>query len=161
MIDWYMLFTPLVVLPIMLLFAFVGCTSDWIGEADPTGLYSKKMTLVVTLQGGFQGGPLPPMVTSVKFEWLIDSETLGQKSSDHESAATLVNGQFLVNPIQEVVWSHETVMCQPTVRVVDGPNALELLRPKQSTIDESGDHWVFELVPPQAPGDSYQLHDVT
>jgi hypothetical protein len=35
MIDWYMLLAPLVVLPIIQLFAFVGCDLEDYGTADP------------------------------------------------------------------------------------------------------------------------------
>jgi hypothetical protein len=46
MIDWYMLLAPLVALPIILLFAFVGCDLEKTGTASPNG----KIRLTYSLQ---------------------------------------------------------------------------------------------------------------
>jgi hypothetical protein len=58
--DWFLLLTPILLLPILLLLSFTGCGPGTIGEPSVTFILHDNLLLVPA-----------PVVTKVDFQWII------------------------------------------------------------------------------------------
>jgi hypothetical protein len=99
MIDWYMLLAPLVVLPIVLLFAFVGCSLEQYGGLEP---------LQVTLQWSDPLGDSWPGADRLKFEGHLWTSTWTENESVTSAALEplpySVNLGFGGAPYEEIMF---------------------------------------------------------
>ena len=60
-LDWFLLLTPLLLLPILLLLSFTGCGTGTIGEPSITFVLHQNLVLVPS-----------PVVTRVHFQWIAE-----------------------------------------------------------------------------------------
>jgi hypothetical protein len=150
MIDWYMLLAPLVVLPIVMLFGFVGCSLEQHGEADPT---------TITLFLVDPPKTYWPAAHKVTFSVTITSEKLTYQESQSLSSTSLEQppDSFpLEMPLSFYAPSHQVLDCYVDFTGHDASgikigSALPPCYPGpcKKTIDSDGDgpHWRFKAAP--------------
>jgi hypothetical protein len=107
-VNWFLLLTPLLLLPILLLFSFTGCGTGTIGEPSITFVLHDNLILVPD-----------PVVTRVDFQWI--GEGLGpeeivsveEPTLIRDDSGTVVAHEFRY-PVErfrpDEIW---TVTCRP------------------------------------------------
>ena len=143
MLDWYMLLAPLLVLPIILLFAFVGCSLEDTGEAEG---------LAIVLQWK---NDLGPDVSKISVRAVINSNTYTNKEGTKETSspeslhgATPDAPSGLVIPFPKQ--SPEYVACDLYCTFFDMSGEFTIWGFKEGVPGGEGRAWDFELL--QSPG---------
>jgi hypothetical protein len=161
MVDWYMLFAPLILLPVFLLFAFLGCGLDEEGGAPP---------LTVTLRWPKSLGS-----DAVKLTFSATTHFEGEQPPQTESVTTTFleppPGESFPGELNACCFHYSTdemITCNVVCTVFDkdgnsigGPVTPP---PKQGTIETDGSRWFFQLMPVANLENkivSYNANDVT
>jgi hypothetical protein len=152
MIDWYMLLAPLVALPIILLFAFVGCGLEQHGG-------NPGLTVFLTWQEPI---PLEPDVHHVGFGAEIKDS--GQTSAFVDSKN--IPAEDFQNPGQSSLFfpavpSDEVITCWIYVTTKTIPTMTTLVMSHTGTPEDDGPHWHFQVTPDPNSQGQVVLLDVT
>ncbi len=121
MIDWFVLLTPLVLLPILLLFVFIGCRLDTAGAIPPSGV----------VEFSYQPGlglefPNKPKVVSFVVTWEGPlAGSLASISRGGESAPAINNdaGEMFLQAGDVGVESEGVITCKCAVTYIADPLA--------------------------------------
>jgi hypothetical protein len=155
MVEWYILLAPLVMLPVLLLFAFVGCGVDTSGGAP---------LLTVTLRWEKSLGPDAVKVTfrvetttsnGLNFQKQNTSTTFLEPSPEETFPKDLTFSGFSYG-------STDPILCEVFCSVLDKDDKLitnkidpithepetdPLFAKHEGTTDSDGTHWLFVLTP--------------
>jgi hypothetical protein len=161
MIDWFVVLVPLAALPIILLFAFVGCGLDEQGEGPE---------LTVSLKWGQPLG----VAAGVKLTFMVrlaDENVLADKSAHTTSLEPKAGETFPLQldiPFSIGLPSDKVFVCLASCRLDDAngliENGLTPQREHPGTLKHDGSHWHWTLVRIQnvaSGGTSFDLIDET
>jgi predicted small lipoprotein YifL len=130
MIDWFVFLSPVLLLPIFLLFAFTGCQLIWPVELPPATLVPVPVTL--TIEPGCDIG-----VTSIQVLFNIGVFFGTEDAVDLEVTPVPPNGVSISTSdlMRDETSDEETLWCKVTIVLEEG----DPLTPKQVAHDMIGD----------------------
>ena len=143
MIDWYMLLAPLVALPIVLLFGFVGCGLPGSGELEGLTVTLRWKTDLGPIVGGIE---VIAKINSDTFTNKKDSQTTDDPKALHN--ATPLQPAELKIPFDKQ--PPEFVVCDTFCTLFDtGGKPITALPSgyNEGIVGGDGRRWVFELRP--------------
>jgi hypothetical protein len=141
MIDWLVPLTSLVILPIVVLVAFVGCAFD------PSGLPS--MDPVLRYPEGLQAGSVHPAVFNMLVDFTIEQNGASETVSVSRANAEIDNtgGEISVSFITADFDEEADYTCVCTITILDNPeNTVEPALSAAHHMFEPGDLAPFELI---------------